>query len=345
MNSPSANDRDTILMRDQHRCIACEQPADTISPLLDLRLWDEPSFDPNNWVTLCLTHAATAEDGALDLDYLRLLANIQTSHVPPQCYPTFRYDRWGNQILQTGLRVRGELFYAPDVQAILIEKAQMGGFVQWAKYPRTFLLPWVKEKSDGDRVMLNTEALHGQRVIVTEKMDGENITIYNNYFHGRSVDGPSHPSRDWLKSLLQELSTRIPNGVRICGEYLFARHTITYDKLDSYFLGFSAWTDRDECLPWDDTLTLFQKIGIRAVPLLYDGLFNQKEIHAAWQRQCSVQSEGYIIRSATAITPARFRHLCGKFIRSGYTQTDSIKLNIQKGIPIVSNGLYLPRVS
>jgi hypothetical protein len=187
-------------------------------------------------------------------------------------------------------------------------------------------------------MMPDTGALQDQRVIVTEKMDGENITVYRNYFHGRSVDGPAHPSRDWLRLFLTGLSERIPAGMRICGEYLYARHTVHYDKLDSYFLGFSAWNDYG-CLPWDNTLSLFKEIGIRPVPLFYDGPFDRESMHSAWQAQCTLQSEGYIVRSASAISTARFRHLCGKFVRGGYVQTDALRLNVREGCPIVRNAM------
>ena len=338
----SPDKQGVVLARDNQRCVVCEGTADEVCSILDLRLWDTFTFDAHNWVSLCATHAAAVKNGLFHPAELRSLARIDSILVPAQCYQTFTYDRWGNQILSSGERVRGELFHASDVQDILAKTGKSDSFVQWAKYPRTFLLPWVDAVSEGDRIMTDTKALHGKRVIVTEKMDGENITIYRDYFHGRSVDGPSHPSRNWLREFLNQLSIRIPTGVRVCGEYLFARHAIEYRDLESYFLSFSAWTALDECLSWDDSVQLFSRLGVSTVPVLYDGVFEQQAIHEAWREQCSPQSEGYIVRSADAIRPDRFRHLCGKFIRSDYTQADTIQLNRREGRPVVPNGLLSP---
>src|SRR3546814_8478297 len=76
-------------------------------------------------------------------------------------------------------------------------------------------------------------AFEGKRVIVTEKMDGENTTLYRDYIHARSVDGRSHPSRDWVKQFRSGIAADIPEDWRVCGENLFAKHSIHYTALRS----------------------------------------------------------------------------------------------------------------
>lgn len=47
---------------------------------------------------------------------------------------------------------------------------------------------------------------------------------------------------DYLQVLgwAANISGQIKDGMRICGENMFAVHSIKYDKLPSYFLGFSV---------------------------------------------------------------------------------------------------------
>ena len=117
------------------------------------------------------------------------------------------------------------------------------------KYPRTFHIPGSPGATSDDKVLSNLDHFEGQEVVITEKMDGENTTIYPDYLHSRSLDSNNHPSRNWVKRLQGEIGYKIPKGLRICGENVFAQHAISYDKLPSYFLVFSIW-EGNTCLSW-----------------------------------------------------------------------------------------------
>ena len=77
-------------------------------------------------------------------------------------------------------------------------------------------------------------------LIITEKMDGENTTIHRGGSHARSPDSRYHPSRDWLKAFSAGIQPQLADGERVIGENLYARHSVGYDDLPSFFLGF-AW--------------------------------------------------------------------------------------------------------
>jgi hypothetical protein len=64
-------------------------------------------------------------------------------------------------------------------------------------------------------------------------------------------------------SLIHRVSDT-PEGERIIGENLYARHSIVYDALPSYFLGF-ALIIGDTVQSWNTTLTRFDELGIRPV--------------------------------------------------------------------------------
>jgi hypothetical protein len=104
------------------------------------------------------------------------------------------------------------------------------------------------------------------------------------------------------------LAHDIPEGWRICGENLYAKHSIAYDRLPSFFLGFSVWTDGNECLAWDDTLEWFRLLDITPVPLLYDGIFDERAIMALWTPSVWSHCEGYVVRRAGQLQLWRVPH-------------------------------------
>jgi hypothetical protein len=84
-------------------------------------------------------------------------------------------------------------------------------------------------------------------------MDGEQTTMYRDYLHSRSLEWRGHPSRSWVANLHGQIGWKIPDGWRICGENLYAKHNIEYRRLATYFLLFSVWNEGNVCLGWADT--------------------------------------------------------------------------------------------
>lgn len=202
------------------------------------------------------------------------------------------------------------------------------------KYPRTFHFPWSDGVQSDDKVISTLEHFNGRRVIVTEKMDGENSTLSKDYMHARSVDSAHHPSRDWLKTFWGNMAHDIPPNMRICGENLYAKHSIAYDNLPSYFMGFSMWYD-DICLDWDTTLEYFELLSIEPVPILYDGIYDEQTIRALWDP--SRGTEGYVVRVAKSFEYEDFSTRVAKFVRANHVQTNKHWRNQE----IVPNNLAL----
>lgn len=200
------------------------------------------------------------------------------------------------------------------------------------KYPSTFYLPWSPKIDDHKNVLHDLSGFFGQRVIVTEKLDGENTTMYSNHIHARSLDSVNHPSRNWVKQFWATIKYRIPDDIRICGENCYAKHSIYYDALDSYFYGFSAWKN-DVCLDWDSTIELFELLGVPVVPIIYDGMFSEHIIQSIVVNE--EKSEGYVMRKASEFTLDEFSKSLGKYVRTNHVQTDEHWMKQ----PIVPNGL------
>jgi hypothetical protein len=196
------------------------------------------------------------------------------------------------------------------------------------KYPRTYHLPWSNGISCDDKVIDNINHFNDKRIIITEKMDGENTTLYNNYYHARSIDSRNHISRNWVKSWWSSIKHNIPESFRICGENLFAKHSIGYSDLSSYFLCFSIW-ENTTCLDWDNTKLWCELLEIPMVPILYDGIFNIDVITQLQSKMDFSKQEGYVIRIADEFDITEFKYSVSKYVRSGHVQTDKHWMNTQ----------------
>jgi hypothetical protein len=237
--------------------------------------------------------------------------------LPEDMYSDLVYDKWGNTILANGLRTKGPLFFDLSVQKVLANYLHL--FTDFVKYPRTYHLPWSPGVTDDDRVAHDLSHWQTHLIVVTEKMDGENFSGYRDYCHARSVDGRHHYTRDWAKSFWMQRSYELPEGWRVCAENLFALHSIAYDQLPGYLMGFSIWDDKNWCLSWDETKEWFELLDMPHVPVIYEGPWDEKilrEISLDYSRQ-----EGYVVRTQDSFAYGDFRKSVAKFVRANHVQS------------------------
>lgn len=190
------------------------------------------------------------------------------------------------------------------------------------KYPSTPHLPWSPGLQNDDRRIESLDFLRGSEVVITEKMDGENASLYRDHYHARSLDSRHHPSRDWIKQFYAQVSYKIPSGWRVCGENLYAQHSIVYTDLDSYFLGFSIWDSHNTCLGWDETLEWFDYLGIIPVPEIYRGPWDEDLFKQLGVNLDTNTIEGYVVRTVNSFHFDYFSKYIAKFVRKGHVQTD-----------------------
>ncbi|MEV6212068.1 RNA ligase family protein [Kitasatospora sp. NPDC051914] len=200
-------------------------------------------------------------------------------------------------------------------------------------YPRTPHLPWSPGAAADDVRAGDLSGLHGREVVVTEKMDGENTTLYADGLHARSLDSGHHPSRAWVKGLQGRIGPAIPAGWRVCGENLFARHSIAYTGLDSWFYGFSVWDAADRCLGWDDTVRFLRRLGVPVPRVLWRGVFDERAVRAL--RLDTGREEGYVVRTAEGFPREEFGRRVAKWVRPHHVQTDTHWMHAA----VVPNGL------
>ncbi|KGR84586.1 RNA ligase family protein [Lysinibacillus odysseyi] len=194
----------------------------------------------------------------------------------------------------------------------------------YTKYPRTFHLPWSRTKTDDDKVLRSIDHFKGKEVIVTEKLDGENTSLYTNYQHARSIDSKDHPSRHWLKQFHAAFAYEIPEDWRVCGEYVYAKHSIFYEELTHYFYLFSIWNEKNHCLSWDETMEWAKLLRLETVPVLYRGIWDEAVIKKCFTGSSKFggAQEGYVVRLAEEFSYENFSTSVAKFVRKNHVQTD-----------------------
>ena len=312
--------RESVFARDNHTCVFCSKPAVDAHHILERRLWPDGGYHIDNGASVCAEHHMACEMTTISVEEVLAACKIQKRILPDHLYESVTYDKWGNIVLENGTRIPGELFYDESVQKVLRQGNMLSIFRKYMKYPRTFHLPWSPGMHDDDRMLETTSSFDGQEVVITEKMDGENTTMYDDYIHARSVDGRSHASRAWVKNFWAAVRINIPGTFRICGENMYAKHSIGYDQLDSYFLGFSIW-NRDVCLSWDETVEWFALLEIPLVKILYRGIYSEQQAKDLLSSLDTQQVEGYVLRVAKSFHLKEFSTCVGKAVRKGHIQT------------------------
>lgn len=189
------------------------------------------------------------------------------------------------------------------------------------KYPKTMHLPWSPNLQNDDRRIESLEFLEGKRVVVSEKMDGENTSMYKDYIHARSPSPLTpHASRNRIKQLHDSIKHEIPDTYRLCGENLYAKHSIHYTSLPGYFLIFGIW-DGDMCLSWPETELWAELLGLPTVPILWNGIFNNDTFEREIGALVPVQSEGYVVRIEDSFHLSEFGKVTAKYVRKNHVQT------------------------
>ena len=216
------------------------------------------------------------------------------------------------------------------------------------KYPRTMNLPWSDSETSDDVWWKDTDAFHDMEVVITEKMDGECTTIYSDGFvHARSVDSQHHPSRSWIKALAAGICHRFSSRWRVCGENMFAWHSIFYTELPTYFFIYGVYDGDDYCLHWEEVEEVARMLDLPTVPVLWKGWWDEFPGHDEfWTGQSRYptfsstidpnegipqfpddfepcNSEGYVIRRADDFRYGQFARNCAKYVRPNHVQTTS----------------------
>ena len=200
-----------------------------------------------------------------------------------------------------------------------------------AKYPRTPHLLWSEGINSEERIIASVDGLLNTPLVLTEKMDGSNVCLERESVYARSHnDAPQHESFNALKALHAAVRHSIPLEWQVFGEWLWARHSIAYERLPAYLLLFGI---RDQSngmwLAWDEQERWVAAQGLSLVPLLWQGVCHTEEelrerIQAHKDRPtCSQEQEGVVVRVGAAISDEAFAQCIAKWVRPHHVQTDN----------------------
>jgi hypothetical protein len=238
-----------------------------------------------------------------------------------------------------------------------------------AKFPRIPHLPWSGTRTTDDLTVSadwRQRWLHGAGLAITEKLDGECTTLTRQDCYARSPDSTSHhPSRHRIKALwAATIQGQIPAGVRICGENMYARHSIRYTALPSYFIVHTIFApaglelpfalpacahsyvlEDTHCLSWEETEMVARQLGLPTVPLLYCGPWRDTshlQRFVGWPSQVGgEQCEGYVVRPSGGFLAAWFGRLVAKYVRPGHVAAGDTHWRRR---PVEPNGLARARL-
>jgi hypothetical protein len=192
------------------------------------------------------------------------------------------------------------------------------------KFPRTSHFSWSPGLSKNDRQLPNNEILINKEVIVSLKLDGENTGLTREKCHARSLNSGDHPSRHWVKSLWSKIRYDIPENWHIFGENVFAKHSIFYNQLTSFFYVFAIINEKEVCLSWQKTEEYAKMLELETVPILYQGIWDIEEVKKCYSGKLFFggEQEGYVVRNAEKFEFKKWSENAGKYVRKNHVQTD-----------------------
>ena len=110
-------------------------------------------------------------------------------------------------------------------------------------------------------------------------------------------------------------------GVLKYGENLYAKHSIHYKELINFFLIFSIWNEKNNCLSWNDTIEWADLLGLKIVPVLYRGIWNYQEILKRFEKTAPEVTEGFVVRAADSFNYGQFKYNIAKYVRKNHVRT------------------------
>jgi hypothetical protein len=250
------------------------------------------------------------------------------------------------------------------------------------KYPRTPHLAGSRlQPGDEDLAQVPLAALRDARVVIEEKVDGANAAFRfddggrlhlqsrGHFLTGGGRERHFDLFKRWATAHQARFFERLGPRFVVFGEWVYAKHTIFYDRLPGYFLEYDV-LDLRGARQWLSTAArrrLLESLPIASVPVLYEGAAPRElaELRAfvgpsrykspAWREALAASAaaagvavdralretdpeetmEGLYIKSETADAVAgRY-----KWIRASYLQAVVDSGSHWLARPIVANGL------
>jgi hypothetical protein len=153
------------------------------------------------------------------------------------------------------------------------------------KYPRTQHLEGSRlQAGDEDLAQVPFSRLRGCPLVVEEKLDGANCGVSfskagelrlqsrGHYLVGGGRERHFDLFKAWAQSHEASLRERLGERYVMYGEWLFAKHTVFYDRLPHYFMEFDVLDTADgSFLSTERRRELLRGLAVQPVPVLHSG--------------------------------------------------------------------------
>lgn len=255
--------------------------------------------------------------------------------------------------------------------------------VNLKKYPRTPHLEGSRlQPGDEDLSQIPFSYIQGKHLVVEEKVDGANSAISfdedgtlllqsrGHYLTGGYRERHYNLMKQWAGIHQDAFFNVLDTRYILYGEWLYAKHTVYYDKLPHYFLEFDIF-DRQEgiFLSTARRHEMLKDLPVVSVPVLAEGAFRTKEELTSLlgpsnyisnqkmeslrqtseklgldpDRQCRETDDTNLMEGLYIKVEENGQVVDRlKFVRPSFTQTVEVSPTHWLDRPIVPNGLSIP---
>lgn len=294
-----------IAQRDGGRCIICETKILIAAHFIyDQQLFTsafENGFHRDNAVTLCQDHINDALDTTLSTEQLKKASFISHPLHPSILSLDENHDRYGNVILRDGARLKGPLMDSPEVTDRLARAGMMSKFTSRFQYPPIPHVPWSKSIPITGAGLKSMNHMKGKEVVLTLHMKSENSALSRDELHALTFTGKRYAAGGLIKTFYRQIVDNMAISERIIGENLSANHAVAYYDMPSYLLGMQIWHG-GFCLPYNQTLTRLEELGITPVRELWRGIYDEKVIRSIQATLDSDVHEGTLLRTTSGFS-------------------------------------------
>lgn len=113
---------ENVLRRDKRTCVFCNERATSAHHIIERKLFNDGGYYLDNGASVCDSHHWDCEKTDISVEDVREACKITNIIIPYHFDMNKSYDKWGNIVIDNGMRKKGEMFYLENVQKILKDK-------------------------------------------------------------------------------------------------------------------------------------------------------------------------------------------------------------------------------
>ena len=178
------------------------------------------------------------------------------------------------------------------------------------KYPRTPHLTGSRlQPGDEDLSQVHFSHLAGRHLVIEEKIDGANSAVSfdesgnlllqsrGHYLTGGYRERHFNLMKQWASIHKDRFWEVLGSRYIMYGEWMYAKHSIYYDALPSYFMEFDIFDRQKEIfLDTPSRHILTEQMSVCSVPVLAEGVFRSAEQILSYLGPSNYIREGHIER-------------------------------------------------